>query len=80
MIPEEEIWIKIVKDADTNKDGQIDFDEFKEMMLDIQDRYEARQKKRRELKRKDKYDPKPVEEKIEYEPDDDTGIIKQYHW
>ena len=42
MIPEEEIWVQIVKDADTNKDGQIDFDEFKEMMLDIQDRYEAR--------------------------------------
>ena len=42
MIPEEEIWVQIVKDADNNKDGQIDFDEFKEMMLDIQDRYEAR--------------------------------------
>ena len=29
MIPKEEVWREIVEGADTNKDGQINFEEFK---------------------------------------------------
>ena len=29
MIPKEEVWKEIVEEADANKDGQINFEEFK---------------------------------------------------
>ncbi len=29
-----EVWMQIIKDADTNGDGQIDFAEFMKMMYD----------------------------------------------
>ena len=37
MIPDDETWSKIVEEADENKDGQIEFQEFKTMMRIIQD-------------------------------------------
>ena len=80
MIPDEETWMQIVKDADTNKDGQIDFEEFKVMMLNIQDNYTTRQKKRRDTKRKAKLAPTIIQKKEQNEPDDDSGDIKQYRF
>ena len=50
MIPDDETWSKICEEADENKDGQIEFQEFKNMMKIIQDNYKGRKTKRQRTK------------------------------
>ena len=38
-IHDEEVWVQIVKEADADGNGQMDFEEFKDMMRNIQDNY-----------------------------------------
>ena len=38
-IHDEEVWVQIVKEADADGNGQMDFEEFKDMMTNIQDNY-----------------------------------------
>ena len=38
-INNEETWVQIVKEADADGNGQMDFEEFKDMMRNIQDNY-----------------------------------------
>ena len=38
-IHEEDVWNQIVKESDADGSGTINFDEFKEMMRNIQDNY-----------------------------------------